>query len=54
VQQLLLRQRALTDQVDDLRRRQPSMTPEQYDQEFEKLIVELSLVSREVRKRTGG
>lgn len=54
VQQLLLRQRALTDQVDDLRRRQPSMTPEQYDQEFEKLIIELSLVSREVRKRTGG
>ena len=54
VQQLLLKQRALTDQVDDLRRRQPSMAPEQYDQEFEKLIIELSLVSREVRKRTGG
>jgi hypothetical protein len=54
VQQLLLRQRALTDQVDDLRRRQPSMTPEEYDQEFEKLIIELSLVSRDVRKRTGG
>ena len=54
VQQLLLRQRALTEQVDDLRRRQPSMTPEAYDQEFEKLIIELSLVSRDVRKRTGG
>ena len=45
---------ALTDQVDDLRRRQPSMTPEQYDQEFEKLIIELALVSRDVRQRTGG
>ncbi|HUL75270.1 MAG TPA: hypothetical protein VLT86_19305 [Vicinamibacterales bacterium] len=54
VQELLLRQQALTAQVDDLRRRQPQMTPEQYDQEFEKLITELALVSREVRKRTGG
>jgi hypothetical protein len=54
VQQLLLRQQALTEQVDDLRRRQPQMTPEAYDQEFEKLITELALVSRDVRRRTGG
>jgi hypothetical protein len=54
VQQLLLRQQALTQQVDDLRRRRPQMTPEAYDQEFEKLIVDLALVSRDVRRRTGG
>src|SRR5262249_47486643 len=54
VQQLLSRQQQLTQQVDDLRRRRPSMTPEAYDQEFEKLIVELALVSRDVRRRTGG
>jgi hypothetical protein len=54
VQQLLLRQQALTQQVDELRRRRPQMTPEAYDQEFEKLIIDLSLVSRDVRRRTGG
>jgi hypothetical protein len=53
MQQLLDRQRALTDQVDDLRRRRPSMTPDQYDAEFEKLIIELSLVSRDVRRKGG-
>jgi hypothetical protein len=54
VQQLLQQQKTLTDQVDDLRRRRPTMTPEAFDQEFEKLIVELALVSRDVRRRTGG
>lgn len=54
VQQLLLRQQALTSQVDDLRRRRPQMTPEAYDQAFEKLIVDLAIVSRDVRRRTGG
>jgi hypothetical protein len=54
VQQLLERQKALTDQVDDLRRRRPSMTPEAYDQEFEKIMTELATVSSEIRKRSGG
>jgi len=54
VQQLLERQKALTDQVDDLRRRRPSMTPDAYDEEFEKLITELSLVSRDIRRHGGG
>ena len=54
VQELLQRQQALTQQVDDLRKRRPTMAPEQFDQEFEKLIVELALVSRDVRRRTGG
>lgn len=54
VQELLQKQQALTAQVDDLRRRQPTMTQDAYDQEFEKIIIELSLVSRDIRHRTGG
>jgi len=54
VQALLVKQQTLTQQVDELRRRRPAMTAEAYDQEFEKLIVELALVSRDVRRRTGG
>jgi hypothetical protein len=54
VQQLLQQQKTLTDQIDDLRRRRPTMTPEAFDQEFEKLIVDLALVSREVRRKNGG
>jgi hypothetical protein len=53
VQQLLVRQQALTEQIDDLRRRRPSMPAEEFDREFEKLIIDLALVSRDVRKRTG-
>ncbi len=54
MQQLLERQRALTEQVDDLRRRRPSMTPpKRIDAEFEKLIIELSVVSRDVRRKGG-
>jgi hypothetical protein len=30
------------------------MTQDAYDQEFEKIIIELSLVSRDIRHRTGG
>jgi len=54
VQQMIVRQQTLTEQVDELRRRRPSMLPAQFDREFEALIVELALVSREVRRRTGG
>lgn len=54
IQQLLVRQQALTEEVDALRRRRPTMTAEAFDREFETLIVELALVSREVRRRTGG
>jgi hypothetical protein len=52
-QKLIARQVELTQQVDDLRRRRSSMPPIAFDQEFERLIIELALVSREVRKRTG-
>jgi hypothetical protein len=53
MQALLDRQRQLTEQVDDLRRRRASMTPEDFDRDFEKLIIDLATVSRDVRKKTG-
>ncbi|HEX5069545.1 MAG TPA: hypothetical protein VFV78_04950 [Vicinamibacterales bacterium] len=53
IQALLTRQQQLTEQVDDLRRRRAAMTPEEFDRDFEKLIIELATVSRDVRKRTG-
>jgi hypothetical protein len=52
VQRLLARQRELTEQIDELRRKRPSMTAEEYDQQFEKLALELATVSADVRKRT--
>jgi hypothetical protein len=54
MQELLTRQQTLTQQVDELRRKRPAMPAAAYDAEFEKLILELSLVSRDVRRRTGG
>lgn len=52
VQKLLVRQQALSEQVDDLRRRRASMSAEAFDKEFETLIIDLALVSREVRRKT--
>jgi hypothetical protein len=52
MQKLLARQQALTEQVDDLRRRQGSMPAAQFDAELEKLLTELAVVSRQVRERT--
>lgn len=54
VQALISRQAELTVQVDDLRRRRGSMTADAFDREFERLIIELAVVSRDVRRRTGG
>lgn len=54
LQALLTRQQALTDQVDDLRRRRSTMAEEEYDRQFEALLTELAEVSREVRRRSGG
>lgn len=53
VQQLLTRQQSLMEQVDELRRKRPSMSPDDFDREFEKLIVDLATVSRDVRRKTG-
>ena len=53
VQEMLGRQKVLTEQVDDLRRKRPTMAADEFDREFEKLIIELALVSREVRRKMG-
>jgi hypothetical protein len=54
LQALLDRQRALSDQIDELRRQRATMTPAEFDQAFEKLATELATVSAEIRKRGGG
>lgn len=48
---LLQRRAALEAQVDDLRARKPLMQAEEYAQEFEKVMIELARVSREIRRR---
>jgi hypothetical protein len=53
LQALLDRQRALTEQVDELRRRKAAMAPADFDQAFEKLIVDLAMVSRDIRRKGG-
>jgi len=52
LQSLLVRRQELTDRVDALRRRQAEMAPSDFDREFETVIIELSVVSREVRRRS--
>jgi hypothetical protein len=54
VQALIDRRDVLNRQIDDLRRRQSSMPAAEFDQAFEKLILELSQVSAEIRKKGGG
>jgi hypothetical protein len=53
-QKLLTRQQALTEQVDDLRRRQNTMPAAEFESELEKLLTELAVVSRDIRRRSGG
>jgi hypothetical protein len=53
VQRLLARQQTLTEQMDELRRKKASMPADQYDKEFEALVLELASVSRDVRQKTG-
>ncbi len=53
-QRLLVRQRELTAQIDDLRRGESSMPADEYQRQFEALMTELATVSRQVRQRTGG
>jgi len=52
-QRLIARQQALTEQLDDLRRQKASMPADQYDKQFESLMLELATVSRNVRQKTG-
>ncbi|MEO8484200.1 MAG: hypothetical protein ABI634_18455 [Acidobacteriota bacterium] len=51
-QRLLARQQALTEQLDELRRKKASMPADQYDKQFEALVLELATVSRDVRQKT--
>jgi hypothetical protein len=52
IQKLLVRQQALTQQIDELRKRRGSMSAADFDREFEPLIIELSVVSREIRRKS--
>lgn len=54
VQQLINRQAALTAEIDELRRNRATIGEVAFVREFERLIIELSLVSRDVRRRIGG
>ncbi len=51
--QLLQRRAALQLEVDDLKQRRQLMTPDEYQQEFEKLMLDLARVSRDIRRRQG-
>jgi hypothetical protein len=53
VQALIDRRDALSRQIDDLRRRQSSLPAAEYEQQFEKLALELAQVSAEIRKKGG-
>lgn len=50
---LLQRRAALQVEVDDLKQRRQLMTPDEYQQEFEKLMLDLARVSRDIRRRQG-
>jgi len=52
IQRLLTRQRELTEQIDDLRRRRGFMTQQDFDAQFEKLATELAEVAAEVRAKS--
>jgi hypothetical protein len=51
VQALIDRRASLAKQIDDLRRRQSVMPAAEFDQQFEKLALELAQVSAELRKK---
>jgi hypothetical protein len=49
--QLLQKRTALQIEVDDLKQRRQLMTPDEYYKEFEKLMLDLARVSRDIRAR---
>lgn len=51
IQKLLDRQAALTQQIDDLRKRRQALPVEKFEEEFEKLVTELAIVTAELKKR---
>lgn len=54
LQMLLQRQDLLTQQVDELRRKKPSLPSAEYDAAWEKLMVDLATLGAEIRKKGGG
>ena len=52
-QQLLTRQRELNDQIDELKRRQSSMSADEYSKQLEQLITDLATVSAAIRQKQG-
>jgi len=54
MQKLLQRQQALNSEIEALRRRRPTMAAEEYQKEFERLVTELAVVSRQIREKGGG
>jgi hypothetical protein len=51
LQPLIVKRQELTEQVDDLRRRRTSMSAADFDKQFEQLVTELAVVSRDLRRR---
>ena len=49
---LLTRRRALEEQAERLKQRKPTMPLEQWEREFEELMIELARVSRRLRSRS--
>jgi chorismate mutase len=49
--QLLQKRTALQIEVDDLKQRRQLMTPDEYQKEFEKVMLDLARVSRDIRAR---
>lgn len=48
---LLQKREALQADADDLKQRKVLMTPDEYDKEFERLMIELARTSREIKRR---
>jgi chorismate mutase len=48
---LLQKRAALQVDVEELKQRRQLMTPDEYQKEFEGLMIDLAKVSREIRKR---
>jgi hypothetical protein len=48
---LLQKRAGLESDADELKQRRPLMTPDEYQKEFERLMIELSKVSREIRRK---
>jgi hypothetical protein len=54
LQFLLQQQEELMLQIEQLKRKRASMTPEDYDKAMERLLTDLAVLSRDIRKRGGG